>query len=78
MPDSVPADIDLYFHASLIVLRPNNDGARRWIQANLKPAGWQVGPAGTYLAAKTEFESLTSWLRRSGITYEVKNPHQAR
>lgn len=77
MPDSVPADLDIFFNGSLIVLRPHSTKARQWIQANLKPADWQLGPAGTFLAAKSEFESLTSWLSRSGITYEVKNPHHA-
>lgn len=77
MPDTVPADLDLYFNGSLIVLKPRNEVARQWIEANLKPADWQLGPAGTYLAAKAEFESLTSWLNRSGIRYVVQNPHHA-
>jgi len=72
LPDA--ADIELFFHGSLIVLKPRNEKAVQWILANLKPTGWQFGPAGTFLADKTEFIPLTAWLSRDGIQFVVMNP----
>ncbi len=72
LPDA--ADIELFFHGSLIVLKPRNEKAVQWILANLKPTGWQFGPAGTFLADKAEFIPLTAWLSRDGIQFVVMNP----
>ena len=74
MLQSDAADIELYFHGSLIVLKPTNERAVRWILHNLKPKGWQVGPAGTYLADRGECVALTAWLGRDGIRFEIMNP----
>lgn len=71
-PDT--ADIEIYFNGSLVVLKPRNERAVRWILHNLKPTGWQFGPAGTYLEDRGEFVALTAWLGRDGIRYEVMNP----
>jgi len=67
-------EIELFFNGSLIVLKPRNERAVRWILHNLKPTGWQFGPAGTYLADRREFAALTAWLSRDGIRFEVVNP----
>jgi hypothetical protein len=72
LPDD--ADIELFFHGSLIVLKPRNERTVQWILANLKPTGWQFGPAGTFLADKTEFIPLSAWLSRDGIQFVVMNP----
>lgn len=72
LPDTV--DVEVYFNGSLLVLKPRNEPADRWIRQNLKPTGWQFGPAGTYLADRREFVALTAWLRRDGIRFVVMNP----
>lgn len=70
------ADIELFFNGSLIVLKPKNEKAVQWILTNLKPTGWQFGPAGTILADKAEFIPLTAWLSRDKIQFVVMNPDQ--
>lgn len=69
-------DIELYFNGSLIVLKPTNEPANQWILRNLKPTGWQFGPAGTYMTDRREFAALTAWLSRDGIQFHVMNPEQ--
>ena len=73
---SLPAavDIELFFNGSLIVLFPRSVKGRNWIQHFLKPTGWQVGPAGAFLADRGEFAALTAWLSRDGLRFEVRNP----
>lgn len=74
MSQPADADIELFFNGSLIVLKPRNEKTIQWIMANLKPTGWQFGPAGTFLADKNEFIPLTAWLSRDKIRFVVMNP----